>query len=154
MLTYLKELFNNSNSTNIAEGENKNQRKLQIAACALLMEIANADDEFKDEERNRIIVLMQKLFELNEDEVVNIISKSEEEINKSISLYEFTDILNKNLGNDEKYQILKYLWHIAYSDGNLDSYEDHYIKKISNNLHIYNHERIAAKLEVKEELGL
>lgn len=153
MLTYLKELFSNPNS-NIAEGENKSQRKLQIAACALLMEIANADDEFKDDEKNRIIVLMQKLFDLKKDEVINIISKSEEEINKSISLYEFTDILNKNLGNDEKYQILKYLWHIAYSDGNLDSYEDHYIKKISNNLHIYNHERIAAKLEVKEELGL
>lgn len=154
MLTYLKELFNNSNSNNIADEGDKNQRKLQIAACALLMEIANADDEFKDKERNRIIELMKKQFDLTKDEVVNIISKSEEEINKSISLYEFTDILNKNLNNDEKYRILKYLWHIAYSDGNLGAYEDHYIKQISNNLHIYNHERIAAKLEVKEELGL
>lgn len=154
MLTYLKELFVTPSNNNIADRENKNQRKLQIAACALLMEIANADDEFKDRERNRIIDLMQKQFDLTEDEVVNIISKSEEEIDKSVSLYEFTDVLNKNLDNDEKYQILKYLWHIAYSDGNLDSYEDHYIKKISNNLHIYNQERIAAKLEVKEELGL
>ena len=118
-------------------GCRKNQNSnhnLQIAACALLLEIATADDEFKEEEKVRITELMKAQFDLTEDEVSRIISKSEEEINNSVSLYEFTDVLNKNLNSDEKYQILKYLWHIAYSDGNLDSYEDHYIKKISNNL--------------------
>ncbi|MCW8848754.1 MAG: TerB family tellurite resistance protein [Melioribacteraceae bacterium] len=150
MLNYLKELFINNSEEEIE----KNTHKLEIAACALLMEIANADEEFSDEERVKIIELMKKKFNLSEEEALNIISKSEEEIQKSVSIYEFTDILNNNLNNDEKYSILKHLWRIAYADGNLDAYEDHYIKKISNNLHIYNQERIAAKLEVKEELGL
>lgn len=150
MLNYLKELF----MTTSEEELEKNTHKLEIAACALLMEIANADDEFTKDERIKIVELMKKTFNLSEEEVLNIISKSKEEIKKSISLYEFTDILNTNLNNDEKYSILKHLWRIAYSDGNLDAYENHYIKKISNNLHIYNQERIAAKLEVKEELGL
>ena len=154
MLSYLKDLFNPPTHENTeSEDVNKN-RKLQIAACALLLEIANADDEFGEEEKVRITELLKIQFDLTEDEVMNIISKSEEELNKSVSLYEFTDVLNKNLTSDEKYQILKYLWHIAYSDGNLDSYEDHYIKKISNNLHIFNQERIAAKFEVKKELGI
>ena len=150
MLNYLKELFTNKTE---AEAENSSH-KLEIAACALLMEIANADDNFSEEEKTKIIELMKKKFNLTEEEVLNIISKSEEEIKKSVSLYEFTDILNNNLNNDEKYSILKHLWRIAYADGDLDAYEDHYIKQISNNLHIYNQERIAAKLEVKEELGL
>ena len=154
MLTYLKELFNTPNDKNIDSGDQNSTHKLQIAACALLLEIATADDEFGADEKVRITELMKAQFDLTEDEVFKIISKSEEEINNSVSLYEFTDVLNKNLNSDEKYQILKYLWHIAYSDGNLDSYEDHFIKKISNNLHIYNQERIAAKFEVKKELGL
>ena len=151
MLNYLKDLFTNKNEEEELEIDT---HKLEIAACALLMEIANADDEFSEDERKKIIELMKKNFNLSEDEVLNIISKSEEEIEKAVSIYEFTDILNNNLNNDEKYSILKHLWRIAYSDGNLDAYEDHFIKKISNNLHIYNQERIAAKLEVKAELGL
>jgi uncharacterized tellurite resistance protein B-like protein len=150
MLDYLKDLF----TIKTEEETDKNTNKLEIAACALLMEIANADEEFSEDERSKIVELMKKTFNLSENEVLNIISKSEEEIKKSVSLYEFTDILNTNLNSDEKYAILKHLWRIAYADGNLDAYEDHYIKQISNNLHIYNHERIAAKLEVKEELGL
>jgi len=153
MLNYLKELFSNPNNNESVESES-NQHKLQVAACALLIEIAAADDEFAEEEKNKIIAVMKNIFDLTNEEVDNFITKSEEEIINSVSLYEFTDVLNKQLNSDEKYFIIKNLWHIAYADGNLDTFEDHYIKKISNNLHLYHKDRIAAKLEVKEELGL
>ena len=151
MIKYLKDLFNTDSEEQI---QSSNEHKLQIAACALLIEIANADDNFSDEEKTRIIEVMTNKFDLSEIVVNNIISRSEEEIKESVSIYEFTDVLNKNINNDEKYILIKYLWHIAYADGNLDAYEDHFIKKISDNLHMHRKERIAAKLEVKEELGL
>lgn len=153
MLSYLKDLFiDNNDSTEVKK--KSSEHKLQIAACALLIEIANADDDFSDEEKNRIVEIMTNKFDLSEEEVNNLISKSEEEIEQSVSIYEFTDVLNKSINNDEKYILIKYLWQIAYADGNLDNYEDHFIKKISNNLHMHRKVRIAAKLEVKEELGL
>lgn len=151
MFNYFKELFNNNVSD---EKEISNSHKLEIAACALLIQIANADDNFSDTEEAKLYEVMKKRFSLTEDEVSKIISQSEKEIEKSISIYEFTDILNKNLSSAEKYSIVKNLWHIAYADGNIDTYEDHFIKTITNNLHIYNKDRIAAKLEVKEGLGL
>ena len=152
MLNYLKDLF----STESVKKDNRetSNHKLEVAACALLIEIATADDNFSDTEMDRVTEIMKNKFGLSEEEVHNIISLSKEELNNSVSIYEFTDILNKQLNSDEKYLVLKNLWHIAYADGNLDSYEDHYIKKISNNLHLYNKDRIAAKLEVKKELGL
>lgn len=153
MLNYLKELFTQT-ALDTESDNNKSQHKLQIAACALLLEIATADDDFSDDEKNRISDLMKNKFELTDTEVNNLISKSEEEIQNSVSIYEFTDVLNKSLNNEEKYRIIKYLWHIAYADGNLDSYEEFYIKKISNNLHLHHKDRIAAKLEVKKELEL
>ncbi len=152
MINFLKELF--LDKTNNENKKVSNKHKLNIAACALLIEIATADDNFSNEEKTRITEIMKNKFQLSEGEVNNIISLSKEEIKSSVSIYEFTDILNKQLNNDEKYSILKSLWHIAYADGNLDSYEEHYIKTISNNLHLYNKDRIAAKLEVKKELGL
>ena len=153
MLSLLKDMFaGQANESN--DSDQNNEHKLQVAACALLIEIANADEDFSEDEKNRITEIMKKLFNLSDSEVTNLIAKSTEEIENSVSLYEFTNVLNSKLSSDERYSIIKYLWQIAYSDNDLDAYEDHYIKKISNNLHIYNKERIAAKLEVKKELGI
>jgi uncharacterized tellurite resistance protein B-like protein len=151
MLKKIKDLFIPDNIRKQTESHSE-EYKLQIAACALLLEIATADDNLNKEEKNKINFLMKKTFNLSDEEVSSLIEKSEEEIENSVSLYEFTDIINNNLNNDEKYRILKYLWCIAYADGNIDSYEDYYIKKISNNLHMHHKDRIAAKMEVKIEI--
>jgi uncharacterized tellurite resistance protein B-like protein len=153
MLKYLKELFIETD-TETRENHKSSPHKLEIAACALLLEIAKADDEFNKAEKNRIFNIMREKFNLSQEEAAFIFEESEQSVEESISLYEFTDTLNQYLNNDEKYMILKYLWEIAFADGNLDSYEDHFIKKISNNLHLYNKDRIAAKMEVKKKLGL
>lgn len=152
MLNFLSDLFNtkceNGNSSS------KNEHKLKIAACSLLLEIATADDNFAKVEKEKITEIMKDKFSLTDEEVQNLISISKEKIKKSVSVYEFTNILNKQLNQDEKYSIVKYLWEIAFADGNVDSYEEFYIKRISNNLHINNKDRVAAKLEVKENLKL
>lgn len=151
----MKNLFKKIFSQTVGEvNEPKsNDNQLILAAVALLLEVAKADDNVSKVEINKIKSILQKKFNFKDEEVDEIISEAEVELEKSVSLYEFTTLLNEELNNDQKYAIVKYLWHIAYADGNLDAYEDHYIKKISNNLHIYNKERIAAKLEVKSELG-
>jgi len=153
MLNFLKNLFEKNNG---AEPGSKTsaEHKLLIAACALLLEIASADDNYSDDEKSKITEIMKNKFELSDDQVQQIFISSEGAMENSVSLYEFTDILNKQLNTDEKYEILKYLWQIAYADGNLDTYEDHFIKKISSNLHMSHKDKIAAKLEVKKEYGL
>lgn len=153
MLNSIKDLFI-PKFNHESESKPDRSHSLKIAACALLLEIADADDNISAEEKERIVVIMKSKYGLNDEEVNKLIQKSEEEINKSVSVYEFTDILNKNLSQDEKYLIVKNLWEIAFTDGELDKYEDYYIKKICNNLHFHNKDRISAKLEVKKELGL
>ena len=71
-----------------------------------------------------------------------------------MSIYEFTEIINEQINHNEKYEIVKNLWQLAFIDGRLDKYEDYYIRKISNNLQLSNQDRISAKLEVKEEMKL
>ena len=151
MLNFFKELFADKSKQQNAEEENNS---LQIASCALLLELANADDEFSDEEKTRVVELMKTNFNLTDEEVDKLLELSQKQIEKSVSAYEFTEIINKQLNEDEKYQIIKNLWQLAYVDGKLDKYEDYYIRKISNNLHISNQDRIAAKLEVKKEMKL
>ncbi len=96
MLNNFKDLFTFSNSSNKNNGDEK-LHLLQIAACALLLEIADADDKISNEEKDRITDIIKNNFHLNDAQVAELIAQSENEINNSVSVYEFTDVINKNL---------------------------------------------------------
>ena len=82
MLKKLRELFIPTNfRTN--NSEESNEHKLQIAACALLIEIATADDNLSKKERDKIKSLMKKTFDLTNDEVDSLITESEQQIENS-----------------------------------------------------------------------
>lgn len=149
MIKYLKEIFKQPLEKLEPANESK---KLQIATCALLIEMANSDSEFTDAERKKIIKVMQKTFNLEKEYVDELIELSEESVRKSISIYEFTTTINENFSKDEKFELLKNLWRLVYIDETLNMHEDHLIKRIGNTLNMDHRDVIAAKLMVKEEI--
>ncbi|VAX17248.1 hypothetical protein MNBD_IGNAVI01-570 [hydrothermal vent metagenome] len=151
MFDFLKNMIadQQSNETPVPFDDEK---RIQIATCALFLEIANADDEFSVEEENLIELTMKKIFNLDDKTVAELIDLSVKQTEKSVSIYEFTDIINHNFDQNAKYEILKNLWRLVYADGKLDQYEDYFMRKISGNLHLDHSDMIAAKMEVKEEL--
>ncbi len=148
MIRYLKEIFKLPGETTESLGVDK---KVQIATCALLIEMANADDNFTEEERKKIISAMQKTFDLSREYVDELIELSEERVKKSIDIYGFATTINENFSKDEKFELLKNLWRLIYTDETLDMNEDHLIKKIGNTLNMEHSDVIGAKLLVKEE---
>ncbi|MGE5498115.1 MAG: TerB family tellurite resistance protein [Syntrophothermus sp.] len=130
------------------------EKKLQIATCALFIEIANADFSFSDEERREILRHMQEIFSIDHEESVELMEMAEMKVKSSVSIYEFTQMIDQYFDHDEKFEVLKNLWRLVYADNTLDQYEDHLMKRIGNNLHFEHREIMAAKLIVKEEMGL
>ena len=128
-------------------------KKYQVATAALLIEIAKADGDFSDEERERIIDLMKKDFELDDYLVADLLELSEKKVQDSISVYEFSKIINESFTRQEKIELLKNLWRIVYVDGKLDSHEDQLIKIIGSTLNLEHKDIIGAKLFVKQEMG-
>jgi len=128
-------------------------RKYQVATAALLVEIAKADGDFSDEERKRIIELMKKDFDLDDSLVTDLLDLSEQKVKASISVYEFSSLINKSFSRLEKIEILKNLWRIIYVDKKLDSHEDQLMKIIGSTLNLEHKDIITAKLFVKQEMG-
>ena len=128
-------------------------KKYQVATAALLIEIAKADGNFSDEERNRIIDLMRTDFNLDDECVNELLELSEQKVKDSISVYEFSSIINESFTQHEKLGLIKNLWRIIYEDGKLDSHEDRLIKIIGSTMNLDHKDIIAAKLFVKRELG-
>ncbi|MCW8803427.1 MAG: TerB family tellurite resistance protein [Ignavibacteriaceae bacterium] len=130
-----------------------NSSRYQVATAALLIEIAKADGDFSDDERKRIIKLMKNDFDLNDKCVAELLELSEHKVEESISVYEFSSILNESFSRQEKLELIKNLWRIIYVDGTLDSHEDRLIKIIGSTLNLEHKDVIGAKLFVKQELS-
>ena len=128
-------------------------KKYQVATAALLVEIAKADGDFSDDERKRIIDLMKNDFDLDDECVNELLELSEQKVKDSVSIYEFSSVINENFTQQEKIDLIKNLWRIIYEDGKLDSHEDRLIKIIGSTMNVEHKEIISAKLFVKQELG-
>lgn len=154
MLSYLKKFIEAPNETeSIDVSSIDSNTKLQIATCALFLEVANSDDEFSEEEREFISQLLQKEFHLNKGELEELYELSRKRVRDSVSLYEYTDVINSHYTKSEKYEVVKNLWELILVDGKLDAHEEHFVRIISKNLKLEHKEMIAAKMEAKQKLG-
>jgi uncharacterized tellurite resistance protein B-like protein len=128
-------------------------KKYKVATAALLVEIAKADGDFSGDERKRIIDLMKKDFDLDDECVNELLALSEQKVKDSVSIYEFSSVINESFTQQEKLDLIKNLWRIIYEDGKLDSHEDRLIKIIGSTMNLEHKDVINAKLFVKREMG-
>lgn len=136
----------------VEKREENQHKKLQIATAALFVEMAKADGDFSDNERERVIRIMQGTFNLDEDCVRELIELSEKKLEESTSVYEFTSIINDHFSREEKFELLEGIWKIIYVDEKLDKYEDRLVKVIGGLINVDHKDIINAKLLVKEKL--
>ena len=158
MFNYLKKIFNSpetSSENNLGEDTyyKEEGKKLKVATCTLFIEMAKADDNFTDKEKDKIISIMKSTFDLEDECVKDLMDLAEKRLQSDVSMYDFTKLINQNFNNNQKFELLKNLWRLIYLDKKLDMYEDHLIKKIGGLINMGHEDIIGAKLLVKEELG-
>jgi uncharacterized tellurite resistance protein B-like protein len=122
--------------------------ELRIATCALFLEIANIDDEFSDEERASILSLIKSEYGLTEEQAVQLARRAMEELEGSIDLWKFTNLINEHYTDAEKLRVVELIWRVVYADGKLDEHEDYLIHKLGSLLRLKHKQLITAKLKV------
>ena len=123
---------------------------LDIACAALLVEIAFADKDFDETEKTSLKQSLIETYAVDESDIEEIIKDAEETVSESTSLYGYTRVVNDEFEYEDKLSLLKNLWKVAYADGNLDKYEEHLIRKISDLIHISHTDYINIKLEIRD----
>ena len=136
-----------------AEQAQERTHDIRIATCALLLEMANIDGEFSKLERERILSFVKEDYDLSDEQAQALIDTSHAELEGSVDLWQFTNLINKNYSMEEKIRIIEMIWRIAYADARLDKHEDYLVHKVARLLHLTNQQLIEAKLKVKQEMN-
>ena len=159
MFEHLKKLLSNESiSASINDLNNvkqeRHQKQLQVATAAIFIEMARADGNFSDKEMEHIVKSLKNKFGLEAEYVHELIELSHEELKDSVSLYEFSGIINERFTSEDKNVLLKNLWRLIYTDKTLDKYEDHLIKLIGGMLQMEHKQIINAKMLIRKELNI
>ncbi len=124
------------------------EKRLRRALCVLLLEAAAADGELDAEELRRIGGMMRDRFELDQDEVQELLAEAEEARAESVGLFEYTNELNRQFSPEERMRVMEDLWRVIYADGSLDAHEDHLAHKLMDLLRLNHRQFIEAKMRV------
>jgi uncharacterized tellurite resistance protein B-like protein len=137
--------------TKIEEDQLITSSDLHLATAALLVEVAVSDSSFDDSERVQLKTLLHSQCQISMADIDTLISDAETATRAASSLFEFTHIINKHCDYQQKLSLVNNLWRIAYTDGKLDKYEEHIIRKIADLIHVSHGDFILEKIAVRED---
>ena len=105
---------------------------IQIAACALLLELAHADGEFSDAERTHIEDALGRHFALDEATTRQLITLSSAERQHSIDHFQFTRLINEQYDLGQKMVLAEVMWGVILADGRIAEHEAYLVRKLAN----------------------
>ena len=150
MLGILKKVFDGSGKNRALTPEEKELR-LKTATCVILLEAATADHNFSEEEQKKVLDILEARYGMTEQAVKELIQESEKERSEATDLWYFTNMINENMDNDEKYRLMELVWEVIYSDGTMDKFENYVAHKLQTMLNLDHSTFIELKMKVKQE---
>ncbi|MBW2631239.1 MAG: TerB family tellurite resistance protein [Deltaproteobacteria bacterium] len=153
MIDLVKKFFGKTTEHGPA-GREESFHDVRIATCALLLEMSQIDGDFSESEREGIISIVKREYEVDDEHITEIIETADKELKGSLDLWQFTNLINHNYTQEEKIKIIEMVWRIAYTDGTLDKHEDFLVHKLANLLRLTHQQLIDAKIKIREVMGI
>ena len=123
--------------------------EINLIGSVLAYEVARSDGAVSEDELRNLMKEIDNIsinLKKNSKEIFELIKTHS---NDSVSFYEFVKDINNNFSKDEKLDLIKYLWDIAYADNILDVNEERLIRRISDLIQIKDIEVLKLKDKAK-----
>lgn len=110
--------------------------ELQVAACALLLELAHADGEFSEAERTHIREAVARHFALDEGTARELLDLAAQARATSIDHFQFTRLVNEQYTLGQKLVLAEVMWGVILADGQIAAHEAWLVRKLGNLLNL------------------
>jgi uncharacterized tellurite resistance protein B-like protein len=128
-----------------AEVSGGEKHRLQLAVAALLMEMSRMDDSVHEEECDAIEEAIRGQFSLSVEETRDLMDLATVEGKDANDYFQFTSLINLHYTQEQRVELVEYLWRVAYANSALNPYEEHLARKLAELLRIPHSAFIAAK---------
>jgi uncharacterized tellurite resistance protein B-like protein len=109
---------------------------VQVAACALLLELAHADGEFSPAERTHIEGAVGRHFGLDETTTRELLDLAEAERRDSIDHFQFTRLIAQQYDLGQKMVLAEVMWGVILADGQIATHEGWLVRKLAHLLEL------------------
>ena len=106
--------------------------RVQLAACALLLELAHADGEFSPTEQEHIERTVVRHFGLDAATATELIRLAETERRQSLDHFQFTRLIAEQYDLGQKMVLAEVMWGVILADGKLSDHETHLVRKMAS----------------------
>ena len=132
-----------------SDDEETQRRSIRLAAAVLLVETARADFTEDITKMNKLTDLLKSSLQLRDDEVHDLVTAAKERVEESTSLFDFTRIINDHYNAEQKLELIRAMWAVAYADGNLSKYEEHLIRQVADLTYVTHSDYIHCKVATR-----
>ena len=119
--------------------------RVQIAAAALLIELARQDTSFDEDERQTIVRIVRERFELSDQDADALIDQAAHEQEEAWDDWMFREKIRSGFPPEDRVNIVEMLWEVAYADSSLDPFEASLIGRIAESIGVNRDETKAAQ---------
>lgn len=123
------------------------------AAALLLSEVARVDHDVKEIDLAAAREGLQQLFPMDSEKSAAMLEAAGRLENRPTSYHAIVNLLNRELSAQQKIDLIEQMWRVAQIDQEIDMYEDHLVRKISDLLYVPHREFIAAKHRAAKGAG-
>ncbi|WP_334127958.1 tellurite resistance TerB family protein [Sneathiella sp.] len=126
----------------------------KVATAALLIEAALADDHFDDVEREAIVNVLVRHYQISDAEAREVVRDAEVAHQESDQFFYFTRTIKDSFPFESRVQMIEMLWEIVYADGKLGDYEANLVRRIAGLIYVSDRDRGDARKRVLVRLGI
>ena len=144
----LRHFFRTSTDNQSHPGKQQSKKDPIVAVCALFIEIARIDGNFTQQELETLLNILKDKYRLSSQYADALIAQADRELDESVDLWQFANLINQNFSIAEKIEIIENLWRVVYVDGKMEAHEHYLMGKLSTLLRLSHDQLIEAKLKI------
>ena len=121
------------------------RRQLELAVAVLVHEARRADYAEGGEESHAGVHALMDMLSLERSAAVELLAHGREKAQQLTSFYAPVSTVKREFGQEQRIRLVEHLWRVAFADGQLNLYEDHYVRKIAHLLYVPNTQSMLAR---------
>ena len=126
------------------------ERRFQLAAAVILIEITRADLDIKEEEHRAVTEAIQRTLHLTPEQTMEIVHLAEKQVERSVPLYLFVRLIDREFTFEQKKSLIEQMWRVAFADAQILAHEEYLIRKVSELLNVPLADFLEAKIRARD----